>query len=119
MIQQVAHHQIPRSILHAKDAKANCVTFPVQALYLAYLVDGEVVGVGGLKQRHNSTLLLAAYVLPAYRNRGVYTELLAARLAMAARPVHAHSTRHSERVLVRAGFQTLRQFKTNKKMILP
>lgn len=118
MIKQIVHHQIPRAILHAKDAKANCVTFPASAKYLAYVADGAVVGVAAMKQRRNSTLFLASYVLPEYRKSGIYTALLSARIGMSSRPVYAHSTKHSERVLIRAGFQTLHQFKTNKKLIL-
>lgn len=118
MIRRITYDQIPERILTAQDARANQVTFPPDAEYFAWLVGDDVAGVGGMKRYKSSTRLLAAYVLPEWRGKGIYTQLLYARIADCMRPIHAHSTKHSEAILLRTGFRTVRQFKTNKRMIL-
>jgi GNAT superfamily N-acetyltransferase len=80
--------------------------------YLAK-VDGQPAGGGTLSIRDGVAGLFGASTLPAYRNRGVQTALLNARLARAAElgcnlaACLAQPGSSSQRNVVRQGFQTL------------
>jgi GNAT superfamily N-acetyltransferase len=78
-------------------------------LFLARL-DGEAVGAGALEVHEGVAGLMAAGTLPAFRNRGIHTALLHARLAAAAEDgcdvamVHTRPGAVSQRNVLRAGF---------------
>lgn len=79
-------------------------------LFLAWL-DGQPVGGGALETHDGVAALMAAGTLPAYRNRGIHTALLHARLDAAAKAgcdlamVHTRPGAASQRNVLRAGFQ--------------
>lgn len=82
----------------------------VHRFYLAWC-DGEPAGTGGLTYRPalDAIYLSGGNVLPAYRGRGVYRALIAARLADArgARLAVTHARAHtSAPILERLGFAT-------------
>jgi GNAT superfamily N-acetyltransferase len=76
-------------------------------------VDGQPAGGGTLSIRAGVAGLFGASTLPAYRNRGVQTALLNARLARAAElgcnlaACLAQPGSSSQRNVARQGFQTL------------
>jgi GNAT superfamily N-acetyltransferase len=79
-------------------------------LFVAWL-NGQPVGGGALETHDGVAALMAAGTLPAYRNRGIHTALLHARLAAAAEGgcdlamVHTRPGAVSQRNVLRAGFQ--------------
>jgi GNAT superfamily N-acetyltransferase len=79
-------------------------------LFLAWQ-DGQPVAGGGLEIHEGLAALMAADTLPAYRNRGIHTDLVNARLAAAAESgcdlavVHTDPGTISQNNVLRAGFQ--------------
>jgi GNAT superfamily N-acetyltransferase len=79
-------------------------------LFLA-LRDGQPVGGGALETHHGVAALMAAGTLPAFRNQGIHTALLRARLVAAVKAgcdlamVHTRPGAASQRNVLRAGFQ--------------
>ncbi len=79
-------------------------------LFLAWH-EGQPVGGGGLEIHDGVAALMAAGTLPAFRNRGVHTALLRARLSAAAEAgcdlamVHTSPGAASQRNVLRSGFQ--------------
>lgn len=79
-------------------------------LFLAWS-DGQPVGGAALEIHDGMAALMAAGTLPAYRNRGIHTALLHARLAAAAEAgcdlamAHTRPGAASQRNALRAGFQ--------------
>lgn len=79
-------------------------------LFLAWL-EGRPVSGGALEMHDGVAALMAAETLPAFRNRGIHTALLRARLAAAAEAgcdlamVHARPAAMSQHNVLRAGFQ--------------
>jgi GNAT superfamily N-acetyltransferase len=87
-----------------------CTLKPDTQLFLAWL-NGQPVGGGALETHDGVAALMAAGTLPAYRNRGIHTALVHARLAAAAEAgcdlamVHTRPGAVSQRNILRAGFQ--------------
>ena len=83
---------------------------PDTRLFLAWL-DGQPVSGGALETHNGVAALMAADTLPAFRQRGLHTALLRARLAAAANAgcdlalMHARPGADSQRNALRAGFQ--------------
>jgi GNAT superfamily N-acetyltransferase len=79
-------------------------------LFVAWL-NGQPVGGGALETHDGVAALMAAGTLPAYRNRGIHTALLHARLVAATEAgcdlamVHTRPGAGSQRNVLRAGFQ--------------
>ena len=79
-------------------------------LFLA-LRDGQPVGGGALETHNGVAALMAAGTLPAFRNQGIHTALLRARLVAAVKAgcdlamVHTRPGAASQRNVLRAGFQ--------------
>ena len=79
-------------------------------LFLAWR-DGRPVGGGALEMHDGVAALMAAETLPAYRNQGIHTALLRARLVAALQAgcdlamVHTRPGAASQRNVLRAGFQ--------------
>ena len=79
-------------------------------LFLAWL-DGQPVCGGGLEMHDGVAALMAGGTLPAYRNQGIHTALLHARLTAANEAgcdlalVHSRPGTVSQRNILRAGFQ--------------
>lgn len=74
------------------------------------VVKGEVLGFASYVITKNKVVLKSAYVLPEHRRKGVYTELLDARLAKVGTPgtvVEATVTRSSYHAMLSAGFETV------------
>jgi GNAT superfamily N-acetyltransferase len=87
-----------------------CTLKPGTQLFLAWR-DGRPVGGGTLEMHNGVAALMAAGTLPAYRNQGIHTALLRARLDAAAQAgcdlamVHTRPSAASQRNVLRAGFQ--------------
>jgi GNAT superfamily N-acetyltransferase len=87
-----------------------CTLKPHTRLFLAWF-NGQPVGGGALETHAGVAALMAAQTLPAFRNRGIHTALLHARLAAAADAgcdlamVHTRPGAASQRNVLRAGFQ--------------
>jgi len=85
---------------------------PDSQLFLAWL-NGQLVGSGALEIHDGMAALMAAGTLSAFRNRGVHTALLHARLAAATRAgcdlamIHTRPGAMSQRNVQRAGFQLM------------
>jgi GNAT superfamily N-acetyltransferase len=79
-------------------------------LFLAWR-NGRPVGGGALETHDGVAALMAAGTLPAFRNQGIHTALLRARLLAAAEAgcdlamVHTRPGAASQRNVLRAGFQ--------------
>ena len=86
-------------------------------LFLA-LLDGQPVSAGALEIHAGVAALMAAGTLPAFRNQGIHTALLHARLAAAAKAscdlalVHTRPGAASQRNVMRAGFQIVYSVET-------
>lgn len=80
-------------------------------------VDGEAVGGAGLFVLEHSVMLQGGVVLPAFRRRGVYTAMVHARLALAARLGRGLAISHargdtSAPILAALGFATVAHFRS-------
>jgi hypothetical protein len=87
-----------------------CILKSETRLFLA-LRNGQPVGGGALETHNGVAALMAAGTLPAFRNQGIHTALLRARLVAAVRAgcdlamVHTRPGAVSQRNVLRAGFQ--------------
>lgn len=86
-------------------------------LFLAWL-NGQPVGGGALEVHHGVAALMASETLSGYRNQGIHTALLHARLAAGARAgcelamIHTRPATASQRNVLRAGFQLVYNVET-------
>ena len=87
-----------------------CALKSETALFLAWLM-GRAVSGGALEVHNGVASLMAAQTLPAFRNQGIHTALLHARLMAAVKAgcdlamVHTRPGAVSQRNVLRAGFQ--------------
>ncbi|MGF1468068.1 MAG: GNAT family N-acetyltransferase [Sandaracinaceae bacterium] len=101
--QRTAELELHRAALRAS---------PRLARFFAALVNGDTVGTTGLFLKEGHAYLVGAQVLPAFRGRGVYRALVAARLAFLARAGVELAVTHAREatsapVLEHLGFETL------------
>jgi GNAT superfamily N-acetyltransferase len=89
-----------------------CTLKPNTWLFLAW-VEGQPVGGGALEIREGVAALMAAGTLPEFRNQGIHTALLQARLAAAVKAgcdlamVQTRPAAASQGNVLRAGFQLM------------
>lgn len=65
----------------------------------------KLLGLAALQNKKGRHVLCSAYVLPEHRRRGVYTELIRARIDDTSGPISVTATATSKCVLQRAGLK--------------
>lgn len=99
---------------------APCVNVATGATFLGAFDDMRLVGIVAYKKRGDTIKLCSAIVQPTYRRKGIYSALYDLREKEIASIPHkrevAYCTNKSVRMLLRHGFQIVKQYKRSTKV---
>lgn len=115
----ISYKDIPDEIKLHKEIAKNCITISNRAKYYGYIMNGDIVAIGGYVQYKNYSKILASFTLPEYRNKGIYTKILEVRLKLLKDyDIITFATKHSLNVLLNHGFEIIKTYKISYKLKL-
>lgn len=76
-------------------------------IWFITIYKNDVIGFAAIMPHKNFDMLSSAYVLPQYRNCGMYSQLLAKRLSVCTKKVKAIATDSSIDILKKNGFKVI------------
>jgi len=102
-------------------AKREGLVFNHHTEFYGYFVDGTLAGFAGMMYYRSKVVLQSDYVLPQYRKRGIYTELIRYRLVIARkrgyRCVEINCLPASEGANLRLGAKVTKVYKICKTLV--
>lgn len=120
MIIKINYYEIPDNIKNHNEAKKNLITFYKNGIYFGYCISDKIVGCVGFIESKNYIKFGGSFVLPEYRNIGIYKALCEKRMGFVrsiGKPIYANCTKYSINLHIKNGAKIIKEFKTTFKII--
>lgn len=115
----ISYEDIPDAIKYHPEIAKNCIAISDKTKYFGYVINGNIVAIGGYRQYKDYSKILASFTLPEFRNRGIYSKLLKHRLdILKEEDIITYATKHSLNILLNHGFEIINSYKISYKLKL-
>ncbi|NLT52048.1 MAG: GNAT family N-acetyltransferase [Ignavibacteria bacterium] len=112
MIKDIEFNNIPIEIIN--NAKKENISFMLNAKYYAYYFNNAIVGICAII-KNRKTILKSAFVLPEFRGRGIYKEMVDYRINQLEYPkdypILASAYFKAAKHLIKIGFKVIKNYK--------
>lgn len=109
MIIKIEFKNIPVSFI--KEARRKRISFIKDVQYYGYYDDDKLVAIAGIKNYKKVAKLKSSYVIPEYRNKGIYSELVKHRISVIEQNIiETNALKENSKYLQTIGFQLIRSY---------